>query len=74
MDEQVTPRNPTEVPPESDLDSRWLSYQQIADIRGIDRESVARMARLRRWRRQKNKLGIVVCTVPVSYLESGHPR
>jgi hypothetical protein len=54
---------------DTDTDTRWLSYQQIAQVRGISRASAARMARLHRWPRRKNNSGVTVCAVPAEYAE-----
>ena len=69
MDDQRAPRIPPETPAESDPDSRWLSYRQIAHVRRISPASAARMARLHGWTRRKNNEGMTVCQVPLAYAE-----
>ena len=52
-----------------DSDIRWLSYQQIAGLRGISRASAERMVRKHRWRRTVNNHGMTVAAVPLDYAE-----
>jgi hypothetical protein len=59
---------------EQNAETRWLSYREIASIRGISRASAARMARLHRWARRKNNAGVTVCAVPLAYAEPEQER
>ena len=59
------PRNPSA----DDPDVRWLSYSQIAALRGISRASAERMVRKHRWRRTQNNHGVTVAAVPLDYAE-----
>jgi hypothetical protein len=56
-------------PSADDPDVRWLSYSQIAALRGISRASAERMVRKHRWRRTVNNHGVTVAAVPVDYAE-----
>jgi hypothetical protein len=51
-------------------DTRWLSYGELADIRGIGRESAIRIARRHRWARRSGNDGTVRVAVPRSFLEA----
>lgn len=64
----------TERDAEPDAETRWLSYREIASVRGISQASAARMARLHRWPRRKNNAGVTVCAVPLSYAEPEQER
>jgi hypothetical protein len=57
--------------PDSDDDSgiRWVSYDELSDIRGISKTSAFRMANRRKWTRRKGNDGTVRVAVPVSALE-----
>ena len=50
-------------------DSRWVSYDELASIRGIDKASAFRMAHRRRWPKLKGNDGTVRLAVPVSVLQ-----
>jgi chromosome segregation ATPase len=47
-------------------DGRWLTYDELAKARGIDRQSARRMANRSRWRRQKDNHGVVRIYVPMA--------
>jgi hypothetical protein len=55
------------VRPMSD-DGQWLTYSQIAALRGIDRRSAERLVRRRGWRRQPDNAGFVRALVPADVL------
>ena len=63
--------------PDSAMDSqaddqagiRWLSYSQIAALRGISRTSAERMVRRAKWRRQVDNQGVTRAAVPLAYAE-----
>ena len=57
---------------DSDEDGRWMTYIELADIRGIDQHSVRRMAHRAKWRRQKDNHGTVRIYVPNS--QATRPR
>jgi hypothetical protein len=44
--------------------SRWLTYGELAEIRGIDKRSVVKLAGRHRWRRQKDNQGYTRVLVP----------
>ena len=46
-------------------DGRWMTYDELAEARGIDRQSARRMANRSRWRRQKDNRGTVRVYVPL---------
>jgi hypothetical protein len=48
-----------------DVDGRWMTYSELADARGIDRQSARRMANRTGWRRQKDNQGVVRVYVPL---------
>jgi chromosome segregation ATPase len=48
---------------------RWLSYSQIAALRGISRTSAERMVRRAKWRRQVDNQGVTKAAVPLKYAE-----
>lgn len=52
-------------------DIRWLTYSQIAEMRGISRDSAERTVRRRGWRRQAGNDGLVRVAVPLAWLEAG---
>ena len=54
---------------DSDADIRWLSYAQIAKIRGISRASAERIVRRAKWRRQVDNQGVTRAAVPLAYAE-----
>lgn len=51
-------------------DFRWLTYAELAEIRGIDARSAARLVHRRRWRRQKGNDGRTRIAVPLTALRS----
>jgi hypothetical protein len=51
-------------------DVRWVSYDELASIRGIDKTSAFRMAHRRRWPKRKGNDGTVRLAVPVSDLQA----
>ena len=54
---------------DGDADIRWLSYAEIAKIRGISRASAERIVRRAKWRRQADNQGITRAAVPLAYAE-----
>ena len=51
-------------------DVRWVSYDELASIRGIDKASAFRMAHRRRWPKRKGNDGTVRLAVPASDLQA----
>ncbi|MBV8588852.1 MAG: hypothetical protein JO212_02105, partial [Acetobacteraceae bacterium] len=49
-------------------ETRWVNYDDLADARGISRESAIRMARRKRWPRKKLNDGGVMVAAPVTAL------
>lgn len=50
-------------------DGRWLSYAELAKLRGIDRASAFKLALRHKWRRQKNNQGQVTVFVPSDFTD-----
>jgi hypothetical protein len=50
-------------------DGEWLSYAELAERRGIDRQSAFKLAARHRWRRQKGNTGHVRVFVPSAFAE-----
>jgi hypothetical protein len=48
---------------------RWVTYDQVAEARGIGKQSAVRLVRRRGWRRGKDNRGNVTALVPVSELQ-----
>jgi hypothetical protein len=60
---------PPDIPADVPGDGRWLTYRQIAELRGISRDSAERLVRRHRWRRQADNRGAVRAYVPLSWVE-----
>ena len=45
-------------------DGRWLTYDQLAEFRGIDRLSAIKLVRRHQWRKQKDNHGNLLVLVP----------
>jgi hypothetical protein len=60
----------TSAEPSADTsaDGRWVSYAELAAIRGIDHHSARRLTARQRWRRQKDNHGVVRVLVPSEHL------
>src|SRR5437764_15330640 len=54
-------------------DTRWLSYSDLAEARGISRESAIRMTRRRRWPKREGNDGTIRVAVPRAVVE-GKPH
>jgi hypothetical protein len=50
-------------------DGEWLTYAELAQRRGIDRQSAFKLAARHRWRRQKGNTGQVRVFVPSAFAE-----
>ena len=48
-------------------DGRWLTYAELAQLRGIDRASAFKLALRHKWSRQKNNKGQVTALVPLDF-------
>jgi hypothetical protein len=57
-------------------DGRWLSYDELGQIRGISRESAIRLARREKWRRTRGNDGTARIFCPGDWLKSSrkHPE
>jgi hypothetical protein len=55
---------------DSEPDARWLSYDEIADMRGIDRASAIRMVRRRKWSKQDANDGTTRVAVPGAFFRA----
>src|SRR5579859_7173262 len=49
-------------------DGRWLTYAELAEIRGIGKPSAERLVRRHKWRRQTDNRGNVRVLVPLDAL------
>jgi chromosome segregation ATPase len=49
---------------DTDADGRWMTYEELANARGIDRQSARRLASRLKWRRQKDNRQVVRVYVP----------
>ena len=45
-------------------DGQWMSYGELAAIRGIDRTSALKLALRHHWRKQRDNRGVVRVLVP----------
>jgi predicted nuclease with TOPRIM domain len=57
-----------------DVEIRWVSYTELAEARGIDRLSAIRIARDKKWRKQKGNDGTIRVAVPRNFLEAKQRR
>lgn len=55
---------PMDKTPDTSPDDRWLTFQELAENRGISIASAIRLVRRKRWRRQKGNDDRVRCLVP----------
>jgi hypothetical protein len=55
-------------------DTRWLSYAELAEARGTDIDSVARLVRRKNWPKQTGNDGRVRVAVPANVLRNMRPR
>jgi hypothetical protein len=56
--------------PDDIAETRWLSYAELAEARGIDLASAIRTVRNRRWPKQKGNDGKIRVAVPWEFLEA----
>jgi hypothetical protein len=59
--------------PPDDEGRKWLSYSEIAVLRGISRASAERLVR-RRWRRRPDNRGVVRAYVPPEWTKPAEMR
>lgn len=79
MADNITPDAPEGISPDrredSRRDSRWLSYDELAEASGIKRESVIRLVRRKRWpKREGNRPGEIRIAVPADILADMRAR
>lgn len=55
-------------------DGRWLNYDQIAELRRIDRLSAIKLATRNGWQRRKGNTGQMHVLVPLAWLERSRGR
>ena len=53
---------------------RWVSFAELADTRGISKDSAIRLVRRRGWRRQRDNQGHVRALVPETWLNGQEDR
>jgi len=62
------PDNPADSPPDWQADrgdgARWMTFSELAKVRGISKLSAARLVRRHGWRRQQDNQGHVIALVP----------
>src|SRR5689334_7191550 len=49
---------------DTEWDGRWMNFDQLAVLRGIDRQSARRLVNRKGWRRQRDNQGVVRVLVP----------
>jgi hypothetical protein len=59
---------------ELSTDGRWMTYGELATIRGIDRQSAVKLVRRQRWRRQEGNNGVTRVFVPSDQLTRARYR
>jgi hypothetical protein len=55
-------------------DGRWLSYDQLARLRRIDKPSAIRLAARKSWRRRKGNTGQMQVLVPLDWFDRAQDR
>src|SRR3954465_1861149 len=60
--------------PEDAKDTRWMSYGEIAQLRGTDTESAIRLVRRRKWPKRQANDGTVRVAIPADVLRDMSPR
>jgi hypothetical protein len=48
-------------------DARWMTFKELAEVRGISRLSAATLVRRHSWRRQRDNRGHVIALVPLTW-------
>jgi len=57
-------------------DTRWLSYDELTRVRGIDRESAIRLVRRKQWAKRAGNDGSIRVAIPQDVLldaQTGRP-
>jgi hypothetical protein len=69
------PKNAADNQPEDQADNqaeaRWITFKELAAIRGISKLSAVALVRRRGWRRQRDNQGHVRALVPLTWLSAG---
>jgi hypothetical protein len=60
--------------PEQSGEGRWLTYDELGQIRAIGRESAVKLAQRKRWRRIPGNDGIARVLVPLDWLNTAPPQ
>jgi hypothetical protein len=60
--------------PEQSGEGRWLTYDELGQIRTIGRESAVKLAQRKRWRRIPGNDGIARVLVPLDWLNAARPQ
>jgi hypothetical protein len=60
--------------PEQPREGKWLSYDEIGQIRGIGRPSAVKLAKREQWRRTRGNDGTARVFVPPEWLRQGRKR
>lgn len=68
FDSQDTGTDPGEAAGNDAGTSRWVSYDELAKVRGIERIGAVRLVQRKRWRRQKGNDGHARVLVPLDEL------
>jgi hypothetical protein len=55
-------------------DGRWLNYDQLAELRRIDRLSAIKLATRNKWQRRKGNTGQMQVLVPIDWLDRAKSR
>ena len=59
---------------QDEVDGVWLTYAELAKVRGIDRASAAKLVLRRKWRRQKDNQGILRILVPAEWADPSQDK
>ena len=61
------PDNQADRQPDSSDSARWMTFAELAKVRGISRLSATTLVRRHRWRRQRDNQGHVIALVPLTW-------
>ena len=56
---------------DSEPGGRWISYTELAEIRGTDKTSALKLALRKKWQRRKDNHGTMHVCVPAEWLGHG---
>jgi len=59
---------------QDEADGIWLTYADLAKVRGIDRASAAKLVLRRKWRRQKDNQGVLRILVPSEWADPSQDK